>query len=253
MSREEGEVASEIEVALAWLGRAQGEALAQAVAPIVRVNARRLKRFLGTGGVCPQDYVFRVAENYSGQHAYVHKVQVERCPEVWKALYVKIQRWAYGFLTRRGRPAGPATQEVAQEYAGEAAIYIIGARFPYDISFDAWACRLVQYTCCNKYRQERRGPATIDRDLSELDELLTQELSGLPVEPELAELRWAVRQAIDQIRGGARREVLVLRYFKGLSFAEIAAQLGRSLRAVYSLHFKGLESLRRTLRDWGYV
>jgi RNA polymerase sigma-70 factor (ECF subfamily) len=47
----------------------------------------------------------------------------------------------------------------------------------------------------------------------------------------------------------SHRQSIVLRHLEGLSFAEIAARMGRSVGAVRKLSARGLSVLRRELAD----
>lgn len=59
---------------------------------------------------------------------------------------------------------------------------------------------------------------------------------------ELLDLRAAVRRLKD-----TQREVLILHYYVGLSLPEVALTLRKKERAVYSLHARALESLRKCI------
>jgi RNA polymerase sigma-70 factor, ECF subfamily len=57
-----------------------------------------------------------------------------------------------------------------------------------------------------------------------------------------------VMEALDRLSDG-HRQAVVLRHLKGLSFAEIATQMNRSVEAVKKLTTRGLSLLRRRLTD----
>lgn len=79
--------------------------------------------------------------------------------------------------------------------------------------------------------------------------------SGMPPTGEASEAadpasiveRWDLREAIGHLSGD-QREVVVLRYFVGLTTPEVARVLGKHERAVYSLQTRAIKSLRRHLR-----
>lgn len=57
-----------------------------------------------------------------------------------------------------------------------------------------------------------------------------------------------VRNALLRLKD-AHREVLALHYYAGLSLPEVAAMLGKKERAVYSLHARAIEALRRRVDE----
>ena len=60
--------------------------------------------------------------------------------------------------------------------------------------------------------------------------------------------RWDVRDAIASLSDD-QREIIALRYFAGLTTPEAALVMGKKERAVYSLHARALQSLRRRLGE----
>ena len=58
---------------------------------------------------------------------------------------------------------------------------------------------------------------------------------------------WDLREAISRLSSD-QREVIVLRYFVGMTTPEVAAVIGKQERAVYSLYTRAIKSLRRHLR-----
>jgi RNA polymerase sigma factor (sigma-70 family) len=53
--------------------------------------------------------------------------------------------------------------------------------------------------------------------------------------------------AIDQLSSEDRRTIILLYYFEGKDFDEIAEVLDRTKNALYKLHFDALENLRKIL------
>jgi len=60
--------------------------------------------------------------------------------------------------------------------------------------------------------------------------------------------RLDLRHALDRLTDD-QREVTVLHFYTGFSITEISLLLGKKERAVYSLHARALDALRRHLRD----
>lgn len=59
--------------------------------------------------------------------------------------------------------------------------------------------------------------------------------------------RWDVQEAIARLSSD-QRDVIVLRYFVGLTTPEVATVVGKHERAVYSLQTRAIKALRRHLR-----
>ena len=66
-------------------------------------------------------------------------------------------------------------------------------------------------------------------------------------DPASAVERWDLREAISHL-SSEQREVIILRYFVGLTTPEVAGVVGKHERAVYSLHTRAIKALRRHLR-----
>ena len=58
---------------------------------------------------------------------------------------------------------------------------------------------------------------------------------------------WDLRQAVTRLSDD-QREVIILRYFVGLTTPEVASLVGKHERAVYSLQTRAIKALRRHLR-----
>ena len=58
---------------------------------------------------------------------------------------------------------------------------------------------------------------------------------------------WDLREAVSRL-SGEQREVIILRYFVGLTTPEVASVVGKHKRAVYSLQTRAIKALRRHLR-----
>jgi RNA polymerase sigma-70 factor (ECF subfamily) len=59
--------------------------------------------------------------------------------------------------------------------------------------------------------------------------------------------RWDLREAVSRLSDD-QREVMILRYFVGLTTPEVANVVGKHERAVYSLQTRAIKALRRHLR-----
>ncbi len=66
-------------------------------------------------------------------------------------------------------------------------------------------------------------------------------------DPASAVERWDLREAVSRL-SSEQRDVIILRYFVGLTTPEVAGVVGKHERAVYSLHTRAIKALRRHLR-----
>jgi len=79
------------------------------------------------------------------------------------------------------------------------------------------------------------------------DEVPSTEGADEMNDPASAVESWDLRKAINRL-SSEQREVIILRYFVGLTTPEVANVVGKHERAVYSLHTRAIKALRRHLR-----
>lgn len=239
----------QLEQALERLAETRGDELARQIKPILLANLDRgrIHRFLDGKSDGVQSYVLRVADIFSAQQTYLHQLQNERNPEVWQPLYERMQTWAYNFFLRKNFAADDRTREIAIECAAEAAMQLLNSHFPYDTDFDPWAHILVQNTC-RKFIHNSLKKSIVPQDKQvELEDEL-KDLSDPPLEVRMlmTELGAELESALAQL-SEARRNVIRMLYFDEMDLEEIAQKLGKSVGAVYSLHFNALGDLRKIL------
>lgn len=239
----------QIELALGRLAETRGDELARQIKPILLSNLDRgrIHRFLDGKPDGIQSYIWLVADGFSTLHTYLHQLQTERDPEAWQPLYTRMQTWAYNFFLRKNFAADDRTREIAIECAAEAAMQVINSHFPYDTDFDPWAHILVQ-NICRKFIHNSLKKSIVPQDKQvELEDELN-DLNDPPLEVRLlmAELGTELESALAQL-SEARRNVIRMLYFDEMDLEEIAHKLGKSVGAVYSLHFNALGDLRKIL------
>ena len=138
---------------------------------------------------------------------------------------------------------GPSTHMIAEECATEAALRILDAHFPYDTEFEPWAYTIVSMSCLRFFRDGTKKSVIPPQNLVELDEELPDlDTARLMEGTDQSDLLDAISELPD-----ARRQVIQLHYFKGMSLPEIANTLGKSAGATHSLHFNALRDLRKIL------
>src|SRR4051794_37982055 len=109
---------------------------------------------------------------------------------------------------------------------------------PQETPFVGWVLSVARNSAIDHLRRRRAVP--VDR----LDE------RPAPDERRAGETRRALQAALAGLPQG-QREVLVLTHVAGLAPHEIAGILGRTVRAVHGLHYRGRAALRVALTDLG--
>lgn len=221
--------------------------LAREIRPIIQINMSRgrVRRFLKEGMHQPGDYVWRVAEIYERTNAYVREVQVERSEVVWQPLYGKLKRWACSLQRKGYHNSWRNVTMTAAECAADAGAQIVSSHFPYDTEFDAWAYMLLRYTWLKQLNQGKQLKRVPEEKLVELDVMLPW--LNVPVgmsDVQRSNWRFDLLRGIEQLATEARREVVMLRYFENMTYEEIAKRMGRTIGAVYKLHFEAIEELK---------
>jgi RNA polymerase sigma-70 factor, ECF subfamily len=109
---------------------------------------------------------------------------------------------------------------------------------PGEAPFMAWVLRVAHNAAIDHMRRSRTVPCDEVRDPDRRDD-------------EAAErVRDSLRSALESLPA-AQRDVLLLRHLVGLSPAEIATHLGRSVRSVHGLHYRGRAAACSALCDLG--
>ncbi len=115
---------------------------------------------------------------------------------------------------------------------------------PGEAPFMAWVLRIARNVAIDHLRRPWTVPLeqvpSAGADVSDSDSP-----DGV-AEQARASLRTALGSLPD-----AQRDVLVLTHVVGLSPAEIASQMGRSVRSVHGLHYRGRAAAREALQDLG--
>ncbi len=115
-----------------------------------------------------------------------------------------------------------------------------------------WLCAIAQHKIADHYRKSLPAEGATAAD-SELDLLIAPDenerrLSSVEDWFENVETRDMVRSAMRELPTVHRR-VLFLKYFEGLSVAEIGGELGRSPKAIEGLLARARQSLSRMLSE----
>lgn len=117
-------------------------------------------------------------------------------------------------------------------------------RYEQRARFNTWLYTIVNRQIADFYRRRQRKEAP---DALELD-AMEDGGPAVPVDEALQDDRAHMRGALDQLPEHYR-EIILLRYADGLSFAEIAGRRGQTLDAVKSLFRRALQTLRETMGE----
>lgn len=146
------------------------------------------------------------------------------------------------------------SREEVQDIAQEVFIRVYRSidKFEFDASFFSWIYRITVNLCIDELRRKK-----IKRALS-LDFLTEGALEKEKKSKDLVlasdgvlddEKREIVLDALQKL-SQEHKQVIVLREYEELSYAEIAAYLGISIQAVKSRIFRAREDLRTLLKDY---
>jgi len=116
-----------------------------------------------------------------------------------------------------------------------------------DAPFRAWLLRIARNKCIDLLRRRRAVPMSELTRGEEAADLDPADADPLPEEIyERAELQQAIQAAIDALPF-RNREVVLLRYLGGLTFAEVAESLGIPENTAKTLFQRAKSQLRREL------
>jgi RNA polymerase sigma factor (sigma-70 family) len=203
-----------------------------------------------------ETYIDRVVNFYLREHSRVEALAA-RNEVAWTELLEQLAGRAYNILLRLQVPPGRARGEAA-DFAQAACEVIFSYPFPYDVSFDAWATRLLKNCILWRYTRsqdlidreprilslDRPGGSETDGDFS-LYDLLADD-SGASAFKRFEVREWLI-QAIARLRSRAQQQVIIDTFFYELSDEEIAKRLGKSKQAVYNLRHRALKRLKQIL------
>jgi RNA polymerase sigma-70 factor, ECF subfamily len=109
---------------------------------------------------------------------------------------------------------------------------------PGEARFMAWVLRVAHNAAIDHLRRTRTVPY---EEVRQLD---------ASADPSAEKARTALHTALASLPR-AQRDVLLLTHLVGLSPAEIATHLGRSVRAIHGLHYRGRAAAQEALHDLG--
>jgi RNA polymerase sigma-70 factor (ECF subfamily) len=142
-------------------------------------------------------------------------------------------------------------QMVAEDILQEAFIAAYRAIAQFDLSrpFTPWFYRIVTNTARMYQRLHERHPTVSLDKVTEPNELVASHPKG-PIEPEDYALRQELHHELGEILAAlttAQREVIVLRYYYGLTDEEIAKIVGCRVPAARQRLYGGLRALKKLI------
>lgn len=121
-----------------------------------------------------------------------------------------------------------------------------------DSKFSLWLQKVVRNEGINYLRKERRPGHYLDANRAK-KESKTPETTEIEGEDDTEQTLWEgernklLIEAMDRVLKPEEKQILILRYVDGVSFKEIAAQLGINIGTVQSRGFRAQEKLKAEL------
>ncbi len=177
----------------------------------------------------------------------------------WMQFSTQLAARAYAALLHLQIPNGKAASE-AVDFAQEACERIFVSPFPYDVSFDAWASRILKNCILQRYTRSRdltdRNPGVMSLDQpeqsAESDQFSLHELvASAPGASAFdhVEVREWLMQAIACLPSPAQQQVIIDTFFHELDDEEIARRLDKTKNAIQVLRHRALRTLRQSLKQ----
>lgn len=144
-------------------------------------------------------------------------------------------------------------EDIFQETFVKAIVTIRQGNYTETGKFSAWITRIARNLVIDYFRQMKNEP-TISADGGEVDILNRRELSDVTIEDDIIDLqiRDDVRRLIRQLPA-VQRQVLVLRYYRNLSFKEIAEMTNVSINTALGRMRYAILNMRRLAQEHNIV
>lgn len=167
---------------------------------------------------------------------------LEGCPEAFSELYASHYRYVFWTCRRFFR-----RREDAEDAAAEVFLKLYGVLGRHDpsVPFRPWLSLVASRHCIDKLRRREREQRyrVEEEEMAALADVSTASpLAQVLRDEEQRQVREELHRLPEQYRFP-----LVLRYYKRMSYEEIARTLGRRLPAVKTILFRAKKELRRKL------
>ncbi len=142
-----------------------------------------------------------------------------------------------------------AADDIFQDTFVKAIMTIRQGRYDDRGKFPAWLCRIARNLVIDSFRQEKAEGA-VSTDDANYDVLNRRELSEGTIEDILIDIQIEadVRRLVDELPE-SQRDVLQMRYYKDLSFKEIAELTGVSINTALGRMRYAILNLRRLAKE----
>lgn len=238
-----------LEITLTSLTDHLGEETVAALQPILLANYAkgRVDKFTEGNPAKLEKYILRVADIYQRNHAQLVKVQLDLDETEWEELFAKIIKWSRSYFFRKSFSPHQLDHDFEYTLVSDIALAILKSKFPYDAEFLAWVRVIVQNVCLKNMRSLFETTKNQD-DIDELDKAISHIVGGKNEEDKHIdqEATTVLSQAISKIKE-PKKSIIIMRYIDDFSLEEIAVKLNKSISAIYSLHFRALNDLRKIL------
>lgn len=163
-------------------------------------------------------------------------------------LLLRHQQRVYAYIIQMVKDRDTA-DDLFQETFVKAIMTIRQGRYNEVGKFSAWITRIARNLIIDFFRQEK-AEAAVSTDDENFDILNRKELSEGTIEDQMIDIqiRADIRRIIEQLPD-SQREVLTMRYYKNLSFKEIAEITGVSINTALGRMRYAILNLRRVARE----
>jgi len=169
--------------------------------------------------------------------------------EAFDELLARHQTRIYNYILMMVRDEDLAN-DIFQDTFAKVVTTVKQGRYAESGRFAAWLTRIARNLIIDVFRQEK-NQAKVSTDGSDFDILNRRELSDGTVEDEMVDtqIRNDVRALLRRLPDN-QREVLVMRYYKNLSFKEIAAVTGVSINTALGRMRYAILNIRRMVGEY---
>lgn len=170
------------------------------------------------------------------------------CNEAFDELLSRYKNKLFGFILQLVKDKDK-TDDIFQETFVKAIMTIRQGRYQESGRFGAWLCRIARNLVVDSFRQDR-CEAAISADDSDCDILNRKELADPTVEDRLIDVQIEddVRRLVKHLPE-PQREVLEMRFYRDLSFKEIADITGVSINTALGRMRYAILNLRRIAKE----
>ncbi|MDE6135966.1 MAG: sigma-70 family RNA polymerase sigma factor [Muribaculaceae bacterium] len=164
--------------------------------------------------------------------------------EAFDELLARHQTRIYNYILMMVKDEDVAN-DVFQDTFAKVVTTVKQGRYTESGRFAAWLTRIARNLIIDVFRQEK-SQAKVSTDDSDFDVLNRRELSDGTIEDEMVDIqiRDDVRALLRRLPAN-QREVLVMRYYRNLSFKEIAATTGVSINTALGRVRYAILNMRR--------